>query len=119
MSDDEMLELLANERAVGESYVLLRELKLYLEIGHESFHPCIRVKLWKSRALPEYPYHYTVSHYVHTPVQAGPYHPSCTEFASEAEAIRAAISNTIAFLQPGIREGHEPEDRWLVPNDDF
>jgi len=119
MSEDKIISFLGNHKEVAESYVLLRELKVYLNVGHSTFNPCIRIKLWKSGVHPQYPYHFTVSHHVHTPTQAGPYYPSRTQAASETEAITEAISTTTSFLKSAIQEGHEPSQTWLVPNNDF
>lgn len=116
---DDVLDLLAGNDEVAESYVLVRELKLYLDVGHAHFKPRLLVKIWKSNVLSPHGYHFTVSHHVHTPVQAGPYHPSRTSAETEAEAIREAINSTTSFLKAGIREGHEPEDAWLVLDHDF
>ena len=119
MALDDVVELLDGNEEVSEGYVLVRELKLYLDLDHEFYSPRIRIKIWKSSVLPDYQYHFTVSHHVHTPLQATPYHPSRTSAESEAGAIREALSTTTSFLKSALREGHEPDDRWLVPNEDF
>ena len=119
MSVDRTVEMLNDNREVVESYVLLREIKLFLDVGHDHFHPRIRIKIYKSGVMPNAPYHFEVSHNVHTPEQAGPYFPSITSAKSEEEAISQAISTTMTFLKAAIRSGHEPQDSWLVPNKDF
>lgn len=119
MKIDEVVQLLADHCHTIESYVLVRELKVYLKLETEHFHPRVGIKVWKSDAHSQYPYHFTVSHHVHTPTQAGPYHSSRTSAATESEAILEAISTTTVFLQSAIREGHEPREDWLVPNEDF
>jgi hypothetical protein len=119
MSVDKIVEILGEHREVMESYVLLREIKLYLDVGHDHFHPRIRIKVYKSSVLPTAPYHFEVSHNVHTPEQAGPYFPSRTSAESEEEAISQAISTTTSFLKSAIRMGHEPSDSWLVQNMEF
>ena len=118
MSIDEVIKTLDEHQEVMESYVLLREMKLYLDVGHDHFHPCIRVKIFKSSVLDD-PYHFEVSHHAHTPEQAAPYYPSRTSAESESEAIRQAIYTTTSFIKSAIRAGHEPQDNWLVPTDDF
>ena len=116
---DNVVEILDENDEVVESYVLLREMKLYLDVGHDHFHPCIKVKIYKSSVLGDVQYHFEVSHHAHTPEQAGPYHPSRTSAESEREAIQQAISTTTSFIKSAIRVGHEPSDQWLVPNDGF
>ena len=119
MSTEEIVEFLEKESDILESYVLVRELKLLLDVGHDHFHPTVRVKIYRSSVLSGQPYHFEVSHHVHTPSQAGPYYPSRTFSESETSAIERAITTTMSFLKSAIREGLEPSDSWLVPNEDF
>ncbi|CAB1260662.1 hypothetical protein ABHP77_000780 [Vibrio cholerae] len=118
MSVDNVIEHLSAHREVTESYVLVREIKLYLNLDHDYFSPSLRIKIWKSDVLAE-KFHFTVSHNVHTPTQFSPYFPSRTSASSEAQAINLAIESTTSFLKNAISEGHSPEDSWLVPNQDF
>ena len=113
------LEQISKNSYVMEGYVLLRELKLYLDVGHDSYHPNAKVRIWLGTAPRDFPFSFELSHHVKTPKQAGPYHPSCVNFASEKEAIDAAISALTSFLTGPIRDGVEPSDDWLVPNERF
>ena len=119
MSINEVIETLDKNSEVIESYVLLREMKLCLDVGHDYFRPWIKVKIYKSSVIGGVPYHFEVSHHIHTPTQIAPYFPSRTSFESESEAIQQAISTTITFIQSAIRAGYEPSDDWLVSNDNF
>jgi hypothetical protein len=119
MSINEVVEMLEGESEVAESYVLLRELKVILDVDQDIFHPAVRVKIYRSNVITGQPYHFEVSHHVHTPSQAGPYLPSRTFSESESGAIRQAISTTVSFLKVAIREGHEPRESWLVKNENF
>lgn len=119
MSINEILEVLDNNDEVMESYVLLREIKTYLNIGHDFYHPQLKIKIYRSSVIPNTPYHFDVSHHSRTPDQAGPYHPSRTSFESESEAIHQAISTTTSFIKHALDAGHEPSDEWLIPNEDF
>ncbi|MEI3650128.1 MAG: hypothetical protein V6D39_09075 [Dolichospermum lemmermannii FEM_B0920] len=119
METDEVIALLDAHKYVGTSYVLIRELKIYLNLGVNHFNPCIRIKIWKSSVNSREPYHFTVSHDVRTPMQDAPYYPSITQAETESEAIRKAISSTNAYLVNAIDQGHEPSHNWLIPNDDF
>lgn len=107
-----------NRRAI-EGYVLLREIKVFLEVGHDHYHPRAKIRIWLGTAPEQYPYSFELSHHVHTPQQAGPYHPSRVNFESEEEAINSAITALTSFLVGAISAGEEPADDWLVPNEDF
>jgi hypothetical protein len=119
METDDVIAFLDKHEYIVESYVLVRELKIFLNVTVEYFHPKIRIKIWKSNVNSKEPYHFTLSHHVRTPTQAGPYYPSITQAATESEAIHSAISATTTFLVNAIDGGHKPSDDWLVPNDDF
>ncbi len=115
MSIDEVIAVLDKNDEVMESYVLLREIKLCLDVG-DDFHPFIKVKIYKSSAIKP-AYHFSVSHYVHTPDQVAPYITSRPYADSEEAAIQQAISTTTSFIKTAIKAGHEPSESWLVPND--
>ncbi len=117
MSIEEVIEQLAGHEEVLESYVLLREIKMYLDIG--GYQPLIKIKIYKSSVIEGNPYHFDVSHHVHTPEQMSPYYPSRTSFSSEREAIDQAVSSTTSFLKDAINKGHDPENEWLIENENF
>ena len=119
MSIDQAIKTLDENHEVMESYVLLREIKTYLDVGHDHYHPEIKIKIYKSSALPNSPYHFEVSHHIHTPEQSSPYYPSRTACETEREAIEQAISTTTSFIKSALRVGHDPEDSWLVVNRRF
>jgi len=117
MSLEDVIEQLDSNDEILESYVLLREMKMYLDVGE--YQPLI--KIHKSSFIDGNPYHFSVSHHVHTPEQMSPYFPSRTSFSSESEreAIDQAISSTTSFLKDAINKGHDPEDEWLIANENF
>ena len=117
MSLEEVIEQLDSNDEVLDSYVLLREMKMYLDIGE--YQPLIKIKIYKSSVAEGKPYHFDVSHHVHTPEQMSPYFPSRTSFSSEREAIDKAVSSTTSFLKDAINKGHNPEDEWLIENENF
>lgn len=119
MSVDAVLKSLDENEEAMESYVLVRELKVLLDIDHEHFHPTVRIKIYRSNALPSQPFHFQVSHLVHTPDQASPYLTSRSFAETEVDAIDRAISTTTSFLKTAIRNGHEPSGDWLVKNEGF
>jgi hypothetical protein len=116
--EDLTLELKKN-RDVVEAYVLVRDLKLYLEVGHDTYFPNIGVKIYFTRAPLALPYHFEVSHHVLTPVQGEKYTPGITFAETEIGAIDLAVSSTIMYLKEAIAAGKEPNDEWLVANKDF
>lgn len=118
MSIDQVIEFLEQESEILEAYVLCREIKAYLNLGGNTYHPEIRIKIYR-RNVPGQMYHFEVSHYAHTPGQATPYRTSHTTAETEIEAIRQAISTTTSFLTSAIDRGLTPEDSWLVPNENF
>jgi len=114
----DIMQALDENDHVAESYVLVREIFLYLKISDSDFSPRIRIKIYQSNVLTE-PFHFDVSHHVHTPVQGAPYRTSVTSAPSEKEAIRRAIDTTRSYIVSAINEGHMPRDSWLKKNDDF
>jgi hypothetical protein len=114
---ENIIEQLDGHDEVLESYVLLREMKMYLDLGE--YKPLIKIKIYKSSFVDDKPYHFAVSHHVHTPEQMTPYFSSCTSFSSEREAIDKAISSTINCLKDAINKGHNPENEWLIENENF
>ena len=119
METDEVIALLDKHKYIVESYVLVRELKIHLNVGVDDFHPKIRIKIWKSSVNSREPFHFTVSHNVHKPTQLGPYYTSVAQAVTESQAIHSDISAITTFLVGGIDGGHEPSDDWLVPNEHF
>ena len=114
-----IISMLAKRDDVYESDVLIREVRVLLEIGAEHFHPKLRVKIYRSDAHPEYPFTFEASHHVKTPNEGMPYRTSDTMCRTEGEAIAKAIETTSRTLQMAIRSGHEPHSSWLVPDPDF
>ena len=119
MKTEEVVDYLDSEDEVSEFYVLIREIKAYLDVGHDTFHPCIKIKIYRTRLNEMDLFHFEVSHHVHGPEQAGPYMTSRTTEESERAAIDRAISSTTSFIKSSIQAGHTPSDKWLVPNEFF
>jgi hypothetical protein len=119
LSPESVADLLDNHDEVLESYVLLREMKVYLKIGHEYYHPEIAIKIYLSNAIPRNIYHFEVSHLVLAPGQVAAYATSNTSASTEEQAINLAISSTTRFIKLAMSKGHVPDDTWLVPNKRF
>jgi hypothetical protein len=111
------LSQLKKSRYISESYVLIREIKTYLDIS--DFHVPLGIKIYLTDVNSELPYHYEVNANVHTPIQNGPYYPSRTYYETEGMAISSAVSDFAAYIEAAIEKGHKPSETWLVPNDRF
>jgi hypothetical protein len=59
------------------------------------------------------------SHYMHTPVQAGPYITDVTGGDDETNVIQRAVTTLTRFYNDAVREGHKPDDSWLKINENF
>ena len=80
MSVEDIIVQLDSHTEVLESYVLLREIKMELDIGE--YQPLIKIKIYKSSLVKGNPYHFEVSHHVHTPEKSSPYFSDRTSFAA-------------------------------------
>lgn len=119
MSLDDVVWVLKENSEVQEFSILIRELKLVLNVGHDGFHPELKIKIYKSSMIPDEPFHFELSHHVQTPVQTAPFHPTPTAYGSEREAIQQAIATTTALIKSALRSGHQPNPKWLVRNTAF
>ncbi len=115
MNDDELIAYLGEHADIKEYHVVVREVKLFLNVGHESFFPSIIIKISRFKNL----FFHEISHAVQTPEQIAPYHTSRNGFATEQEALSEAIKATNFYIRIAIKNGHLPSDDWLVPNKDF
>jgi hypothetical protein len=55
-------------------------------------------------------YMFTQSHFIKTPIQAGPYMTDHATGSTEEEAIQRALRTFISYYDGAIKEGYEPED---------
>ena len=77
----------------------------------------IRVRLYAhvDRPLIEY----DLSHFIHTPIQAGPYQPSTPFGDDEGDALHQAVFGLTHNYNAAVNAGHTPSESWLVENPDF
>jgi len=120
-TSQQVLDFLDSLGSVTESEILIREMRLSLDMDHDWFMPDIKIKTWLSNVPADEPYSYTISHYVKTPVQGSTYIPSRPWGATEEEVIQNAISAFKNFLHLAIKKGLEPNEPepWLVPNETY
>ena len=64
-------------------------------------------------------YSFKQSHFIHTPVQIGPYVTDHATGSSEEAAVQRALRTFLSYYNDAIKEGYEPEEAWLVPNKNF
>ena len=103
-----------------ESLVLIREIKLFLAVGQSTPPPEVKVRIWLGTIPKPLPYSFELSHYVKTPIQAGPYITG-DNFQSELDAIDGALKALTSFYIKALDKGHAPtsSDNWMVPNSHF
>jgi len=114
-----LLEKVQSHEYVVEAYVLVREVRLFLDFGVEGFHPEVGVKIWQGTAPGMGSYSYSQSHYVRTPTQANTYVSSRQSFETEEEALEAALDTITSFVPGAIGLGHTPSEDWFVRDEDY
>lgn len=60
-----------------------------------------------------------MSHYIKTPEQAGAYRPSNPSGDYEAYALHRAITAITDYYDTAVKNGHTPDESWLIPNKHF
>ena len=115
MAFDDTTEVLKRHNETLEQCILVREVKLRLR-SIESVQ--ITIRIWFDIEQRDQ-YRFDLSHYVHSPVQAGPYIPSAPWCPTEALALEGGIEALTNWVESGQKEGHEPSPSWLIPAHDF
>jgi hypothetical protein len=59
------------------------------------------------------------SHFLHTPLQLDAYRTSWPANDTEERAWRSAIWTLVDWYKQAVRQGHQPEESWLVPNTEY
>lgn len=118
-SAEEIVQALRKDKSIAEAQVLIREIRMVLDVEHDTYRPSFSVRIYLPSLTYTQPYLFDVSHFVHTPVQAQPATSSRVLASSETEAIHLAVSLVTQWLREAIRAGHEPDDTWMIPNANF
>lgn len=118
-STEEVFDQITYRADVAEIHALVREYRCRLKIGDDFYEPHLNVKIYLTNVNAAQPYRMDVSHFVRTPIQASAYVHTRTDYASEFLALDIALSSATAYFKSAIRAGHEPEDSWLIVNEDF
>ena len=113
----EILEVVESSKYVLESEILVREVKITLNI--ECLNPTVGIKVWLISGLEGAEYTYTLSHYFKTPTQISAYRPGSRSHSTEQSTIEAAISALTMHYPEAINNGHEPDESWLIANPDY
>ncbi|HZX18600.1 MAG TPA: hypothetical protein VFF22_17245 [Pseudomonas sp.] len=61
-------------------------------------------------------FNFYLSHYIHTPTQAGKYCPSRPWGDYEAYALHLAVTAITQHYKEAITAGHKPNENWLIAN---
>jgi hypothetical protein len=117
MSED-IKSLLQESPKVTEAYILLTEIKIYLNCKND-FRPRIKVRIYENTFLESEPYTYELSHYVKTPLQFGSYVSNLNSLETESAAVEKAIEDVVSYINRAIDAGHEPSENWLIPNENW
>jgi hypothetical protein len=59
------------------------------------------------------------SHFIHTPVQAGPYETGHSWGNGEKETLDNALRTFTMFYGDAVIAGHKPNDSWLIFNEKY
>lgn len=59
-------------------------------------------------------FEFDLSHYMHTPEQAGPYMPSLPFSSSPESALNRAVSALVDYYDEAVKAGHKPKESWLI-----
>lgn len=62
-------------------------------------------------------FNFRLSHYIHTPTQLDPYHPSRPWGDSQAYALHQAVAAITEYYREAVEKGHQPSDEWLIPDE--
>lgn len=79
--------------------------------------PGVVVRLWRHIGVEGV--FFELSHFMKTPSQADPYVTSGPWGDDEASALRKAVMTLTMYFDIAVREGHTPDDTWLVPSRSF
>ena len=102
-----------NDDLVNEPRRLLGEYQFHLG----TLTPLITIKLYQM--IGREGMYFEQSHFIHTPMQGGPYMTSRPWNDSEEAALRQAVTGLTMHYTEAVQNGHAPSDSWLVPNEDF
>ncbi len=111
--DEDIVNELRQSDAIFEGSILVREV---------TFRPAeipdvkVTIQIWYDPDRRD-AYRFDLSHYAHTPEQAGPYIPSGPWYPTEALALHRGISAITDWIGAAKAKGHSPHVTWLRPRD--
>ena len=101
--DDDLIHVIDRHDEVGTFTVRLGSLETPITIELGRFQSSEETKFW-------------VSHAIKTPSQHDPYTPSVFYKPSWGDALQEAVSSLTMYYRIAVRDGHKPEESWLVRN---
>lgn len=111
-----MIDANEQKRELIEKVVGYQELVRTAEFRFENIPVTVKLEVFNTFAEhgPGCFYYVRQSHFIATPVQAGPYIPSGPFFANPEVGIQTVIDWMLAFYNEAIRKGHKPSESWLM-----
>jgi hypothetical protein len=108
------LKELLSEELLSEQSVLVNEYSFFLG----DITARIKVRIYYDAYRERDPYRFSLSHYIKTPMQAGPYIPSTPWTGSEATALGRGLDSLTRQYNHAVENGHIPSETWLVKASD-
>lgn len=112
LTDDKVINI--SNQSISSLKQIIGEYSFSL---NEIFDVEIKIKLYKVNDDDNI--HFTTSHFIHTPEQAGPYVTSNSSMPNQELALKRAIETITSYYEAAIRNEHEPSSGWLVVNELF
>ncbi len=107
------IQKIFNDETINEAKVLVSEYKFSLE----NISKTVTIKIYKN--IKTGYYEFCQSHFIHTPLQVGPYITSRSWNDTEESVLNQVISGFTRFYNEAIKSGYTPDDSWLVENKNF
>lgn len=113
--NQDCIDVLKKHKSIIEESVLVNQYVFWVK--DISFK--ISVKTYFDIYRNNDPYSFVLSHYLHSPTQAGCYTPSAPFAPNEAIALSKALDAVFNFYEGAKKEGHSPKESWFKVNEFF
>ena len=107
------IEKILKHEIINEAKVLVSEYKFSLD----GISKTVTIKIYKNIRTGYYEFYQ--SHFIHTPLQVGPYIANRSWNDTEELALNQVISGFTQYYNEAINDGYKPHDSWLVENKNF
>ena len=113
--NQDCISVLKEHESIIEESILLNQYSFWVkDIPFK-----ISVKTYLDIYRDNDPYRFALSHYLHSPTQAGCYTPSAPFASNESIALSMALDAIFNFYKGAKNEGHSPKESWFKANEDF